>query len=171
MLATGLIVLALVLLLPSLLKTRRNAVASAAKPVIKRYIRDAGDAGDAMDAVDAGRANLAILREQLAQLDAELTAGSITPTQHAQAKAEIERRALEESKGTQLTAGGTIAGQPVAALRATSTTVLVGLGIPLLALGLYGFLGNPQGFMGPKDATGTPGGEVTQAQEIGRAHV
>ena len=171
-LAASLMVLALVLLLPSLLKSRR--------------ILGAGTQGRAIDPAipgDAGSANLAILREQLAQLDAELAAGSITPVQHAQAEGEIERRALEESAqaenakaqrstaGTELstagaepTAASTEAGQLMAAPRATRTAIVVGLGIPLLALGLYGFLGNPQGFMGPKDATGTPGGEVTQAQ-------
>ena len=171
-LAASLMVLALVLLLPSLL--------------INRRILGAGTQGRAIDHAipgDAGSANLAILREQLAQLDAELAAGSITPVQHAQAKGEIERRALEESAqaenakaqrstaGAELSTAGAVptaasaaAGQPVTAPRATRTAIVVGLGIPLLALGLYGFLGNPQGFMGPKDATGTPGGEVTQAQ-------
>ncbi len=169
-LAASLMLLALVLLLPALLKTGRSAAVPASDAAVK---------GDA-----AGRANMAILREQLAQLDTELAASSISPAQHAQAKAEIERRALEESAGIEgsaagarptiagagLTTSGVVARQPSATTRATRTAVVVGLGIPLLALGLYGFLGNPQGyagpqgFMGPKDATGTPGGEVTQAQ-------
>ncbi len=145
-LAASLMVLALLLLLPSLLKNRHTSVAHT----------QSGSIDPALTG-DAGRANLAILREQLAQLDAELAAGSITPAQHAQAKGEIERRALEENVGA-------VAPQPVAAPRATRTAVLVGLGVPLLALGLYGFLGNPQGYLEPKDATGTAGGEVTQAQ-------
>ncbi len=166
-LAASLVLLALALLLPSLLKSGR--------------ILRAGTQAGAIDPAvtgDAGRANLAILREQLAQLDAELAAGGITPTQHAQTKAEIERRALEESAaaegaitsaersaaGTRPTPAATVARQQAAAPRATRTAVVVGLAIPLLALGLYGFLGNPQGYMEPKDATGTPGGDVTQAQ-------
>ena len=145
-LAASLMVLALLLLLPSLLKNRHTSVAHT----------QSGSIDPALTG-DAGRANLAILREQLAQLDAELAAGSIISAQHAQAKGEIERRALEENVGA-------VAPQPVAAPRATRTAVLVGLGVPLLALGLYGFLGNPQGYLEPKDATGTAGGEVTQAQ-------
>ena len=157
-LAVCLMLLALGLLLPSLLRTKRNAVTSAVTGatdlVIKRSVGDASD---------AGRANLAILQEQLTQLDAELAAGSITDAQHAQTKAEIERRALEETAGIEQTIVRPAAGQPIAAPRATRTAVLVSLGIPLLALGIYGFLGNPQGFMDPKDAV-APGGEVTQAQ-------
>ena len=145
-LAASLMVLALVLLLPSLLKNRRMSVAET----------QAGTIDPALTG-DAGRANLVILREQLAQLDAELALRSISPQQHAQAKGEIERRALEENSGA-------VTRQPLATPRATRTAVFVGFGIPLLALGLYGFLGNPQGYMGPKDVTGTPGGEVTQAQ-------
>ena len=150
-LAASLLLLALALLLPALLKSGRNAGAGTKSAVV-----------DPAVAGDAGRANLAILREQLSQLDLELAAGSITPGQHAQTKTEIERRALEESAG----AGGTLAGTERSAVapRATRTAVVVGLAIPLLALGLYGFLGNPQDDMGAKDATGTPGGEVTQAQ-------
>ena len=164
-LAASLVVLALVLLLPALLKNRRFPP------------RGSGSGPQTAGTDSAGRASLAILREQLAQLDAELATGSITPAQHVQAKGEIERRALEESDEAQrsgasrhssvdseLSMANPSERRPAAGARATRTAVMVGLGIPLLALGLYGFLGNPQGFMGPKDATGTPGGEVTQAQ-------
>ena len=164
-LAASLVALALVLLLPALLNKRGNSGAGTEAAAI-----------DAAVASDAGRANLAILREQLAQLDAELAAGSITPAQHAQARTEIERRALEENAGAAAAAERPAAQGPasrpatgaavqqVTPTRATRTAVVVGLCIPLLALGLYGFLGNPQGYLGPRDATGTPGGEVTQAQ-------
>ena len=174
-LAASLVLLALALLLPALLKNGRSSGAGTQVGAV-----------DPAVAGDAGRANLVILREQLSQLEAELAAGGITPAQHAQAKAEIERRALEENAGAERAApgptehragqaagsrpagaalgGAALARPPPAAPRATRTAVVVGLGIPLLALGLYGFLGNPQGYMGPTDATGTPGGEVTQAQ-------
>ena len=165
-LATSLMVLALALLLPSLLRNRRVA-------------RD--QFGGATQAGYAGPANLAILREQLAQIDAELATGSITPAQHAQVKTEIERRALDEDAGAESAAqgppqhpaarvsasrpaGAAAAQAQVMASRATRTAVLVGLGVPLLALGLYGILGTPQAVMASRDATGKPGGEVTQAQ-------
>ena len=186
-LAASLMALALALLLPSLLRNRRVA---GDQPGGANAAGHAGQIGVASETTEhggadvdrnAGRANLAILREQLAQIDAELAAGGITPAQHAQARGEIERRALEENAGTERRApvsaqpsaaqvsasrpaDAAATQPPVATPRATRTAVVVGLGIPLLALGLYGFLGNPQGFMGPKDAAGTPGGEVTQAQ-------
>ena len=159
-LAASLMVLALVLLLPSLLKKGR----------IDRAGTQAGAIDPAVTG-DAGRANLVILREQISQLDAELTVGSITSAQHAQAKAEIERRALEENAGaegftagTGLTTAGAVGRHPASAPRATRTAVVVGVGIPLLALGLYGFLGTPQAVMASRDGSGAPGGEVTQAQ-------
>ena len=165
-LAASLMVLALALLLPSLLRNRHVA-------------RD--PSGGAKQAGQAGPANLAILREQLAQIDAELATGSISPAQHAQAKTEIERRALDEDAGAESAAqgptqnaearvpasrpaGAAAAQAQVMASRATRTAVLVGLGVPLLALGLYGFLGTPQAVMASRDGSGTPGGEVTQVQ-------
>ncbi|MBC7609990.1 MAG: c-type cytochrome biogenesis protein CcmI, partial [Polaromonas sp.] len=109
-----LVALALALVLPSLLRQRASAPLNAAS---------------------ARSANLAILRDQIAQLDAELTAGSINAAQLAQARAEIERRALEE-ESTPEAAGS--------AAPSTRTALLVALGIPLIALGMYGFLGNLQ---------------------------
>jgi cytochrome c-type biogenesis protein CcmH len=171
-LIASLVLLALGLLLPSLLKTRRAAGAVAT---------------DIAAPVDAGHANLVILREQIAQIDAELAAGSITQAQHAQTRGEIERRALEENTSAEMSAErsaersaelssqsstpGAVPPQRTVSTRATRTAVLVGLSVPLLALGLYGFLGTPQAVLGVgeagvagSEAGGAPGGEVTQAQ-------
>ena len=86
-------------------------------------------------AVDEGRANLALLREQLADLDAELAAGTLPAADHAAARAEIERRALDESGAT--AASG-------AARRSPLTAVALGLLVPILAVALYVRLGSPQ---------------------------
>ena len=111
--AALLMVLALGLVLPSLLRIRQGVPTQ----------------GEAV----AGQANLAILREQLALADAELAAGGLSPAQHAQARSEIERRALDEATALEPTR------QPQRALR---TAVLTGLAVPLLAVGLYGVLGD-----------------------------
>ena len=161
-LVASLVLLALGLLLPSLLTMRRNSGSVAQDPLMP---------------ANAGRANLTILREQIAQIDAELASGNISPAQHAQAQSEIERRALEESAGVDGTAEGAMAQQPVAsthvtrathATRATRTAITVGLCVPVLALGLYGFLGMPQAVQGAGDAGGAQSGDssdqVTQAQ-------
>ena len=109
-----LVVLALALILPALLKTK-NLTANPAH--------------------GAAQANLSVLRSQLAQLDTELAAGSINHEQLALAKSEIERRALEEESAPE---------SAVAPVRSTRTAWVLGLTLPLLALGVYGFLGNVQ---------------------------
>lgn len=109
-----LLALALALILPALLKTRIPT----------------NNPAD-----DAAQANLSVLRSQLAQLDAELTAGSISQEQLALAKSEIECRALEEESAPE---------SAIASVRSTRTAWALGLTVPLLALSVYGFLGNLQ---------------------------
>ncbi|MFN0000766.1 MAG: c-type cytochrome biogenesis protein CcmI, partial [Burkholderiaceae bacterium] len=126
--------LAIGLLLPTLLRRRPPAAEAVA--------------------VDARRANLHILREQLHALDAEQAAGAIDAAQHAAARAEIERRAIDEE-------------QPAPALtvatRSTGTAVGLGLGIPVFAFFVYGLLGNADAFFPPAASAGAEGG-MTQAQ-------
>ena len=109
-----LLVLALVLVLPALL----NA-----------------NGGNKYPAKGAADANLSVLRSQLTQLDADFEAGVINHDQLALAKGEIERRALEEESAPVLS---------VAPAKSTRTAWVLGLIMPLLALGIYGFLGNIQ---------------------------
>lgn len=106
--------LALALLLPALLKPKSSAVKTAD---------------------GAAQANLSVLRSQLTQLDTDFATGSINADQWALAKSEIERRALEEESAPETA---------VVPTRSTYTAWVLGLSIPLLALGLYGFLGNIQ---------------------------
>ena len=115
--ATLLSVLALVLVLPALLKSKINTDKAAD---------------------GAAQANLSVLRSQLTQFDADFAAGSINADQLALAKSEIERRALEEESAPE-TAVSTV---PLA--KSKRTAWALGLSIPLLALGIYGFLGNLQ---------------------------
>lgn len=126
--------LAIGLLLPTLLRRRPPAVDAAA--------------------VDARRANLHILREQLHALDAEQAAGAIDAAQHAAARAEIERRAIDEEQP---------APALTAATRSTGTAVGLGLGIPVFAFFVYGLLGNADAFFPPAASAGAEGG-MTQAQ-------
>ena len=112
--AVLLLVLALALVLPALLKSKRTAVATADS---------------------AAQANLSVLRSQLTQLDADFAAGSINADQLALAKSEIERRALEEESMPEAA---------VAPAKSTRTAWALGLAIPLVAFGIYGFIGNIQ---------------------------
>ena len=138
-LLAALIALALLFLLPPLLRRHEEA-------------RPDPGAGD-----DARRANLQVLREQLAALDAELAAGALDAEQHRLARIEIERRALEEEQHGE---------RPAVATRAGKTAVVVGVFIPFFALLVYAALGTPQALL-PRAgmaAAENPDGEVTQAQ-------
>ena len=133
----ALVLLALLILLPPLM--RRNA--------------DSGATGAAQD---GGRANLAVLREQLAALDAEHAAGMLDGEQHRLARIEIERRALEEEPA--------VVG-PTSDARANKTAVLLVVTIPFFVLLVYALVGYPQAMLPqPPLAAASPGGEVTSAQ-------
>jgi cytochrome c-type biogenesis protein CcmH len=124
--AAGLLALALALLLPALL--RRRAAPAAAERT----------------------ASVAILKEQLAQLDADLAAGTIDAAQHRAARAEIERRVLDEA--------GDAAPAPAGGARAPRTAIALALAVPALALALYAALGTPEA-MAPEVAA-APGSGV-----------
>ena len=134
-LAAGLTVLALCLLLPALLRARPDAVVRT----------------------DASQANLAILRAQLAQLDAEHAAGSLDADQHRSARAEIARRVLDEEA---------VAAPPRRAGAARATALSVGLAVPLFALVGYGLLGNMDALSARPAAAAiaAPEAEVTPEQ-------
>ena len=112
--AALLLVLALALVLPALLKA---------------------NGGNKNLADGAAQANLSVLRSQLTQLDADFATGSINAEQLALAKGEIERRALEEESAPE---------SNVAPAKSTRTALALGVLMPLLALGIYGFTGNIQ---------------------------
>ena len=48
-------------------------------------------------AIERDASNVALLRDQLRELDADLAAGTLSPEQYRQSKRELEARVLEES--------------------------------------------------------------------------
>ena len=136
----GMIALALVFVLPPLLRATQPVPADAA--------------GDA-----ARQANLQVLREQLAALDAELASGALDAQQHRVARIEIERRALEEEQDT---------ARPAVAARSGKTAVVLGAFVPLFAFVLYGLLGTPEAMLPrpPSQAAGQPEGGAVTADQI-----
>ena len=135
----ALVALALLLLLPTLMRSKALRAPDASAP-------------------DARRANLQVLREQLAALDAEHAAGTLDAEQHRLARIEIERRALEEEQ----------APAPVLQARANKTAVVLGVSIPLFALVLYALLGDPQAMLPASQRVAANGqGEVTAEQIAG----
>lgn len=79
--------------------------------------------------------NAGIYRDQMAELDRDLAAGTLTPGDHAQARAELQRRLLDDVSGTDT---------PAAAMAGMKrTSLLLVLTLPLAAAGLYAWLGTP----------------------------
>ena len=107
-----LLLLALALVLPALVRLKASASNTGAS---------------------AAQANLSVLRSQLTQLETDFAAGSINADQLALAKSDIERRALEEESAPEAA---------VAPAKSKRTAWTLGLAIPVVALGIYGFLGN-----------------------------
>ena len=82
----------------------------------------------------ATQVNLALLREQRARLEAELADGSLSRDEYSQAQNELARRVLLESAPVERNGP--------AAPRSVSAVVLL-LAVPVLAVGLYAYLGEP----------------------------
>jgi cytochrome c-type biogenesis protein CcmH len=86
------------------------------------------------DAPSASQSNLQVLKMQLQQLDQDLAQGGLDAAQHRSARAEIERRVLEEES---------VAAAPVRTGSPRATLLLLAVAVPVLVLGLYASLGNP----------------------------
>ena len=95
-----------------------------------------------------GASTIAILREQAAQLDAELAAGSLDAEQHRAAREDIERRVLDE---TDQVGSATVKTAPARATadRPWKSAWLLGLGVPLLVATVYSRVGSPQAIDAP----------------------
>jgi cytochrome c-type biogenesis protein CcmH len=83
--------------------------------------------------------NVAILRDQLRELEADLVTGTMLRDQYEQAKRELEQRVLEESK-----TNPNVASAP--SQSAAWTAALLGSAIPIAALLIYVALGNHDAF-------------------------
>lgn len=93
---------------------------------------------------------LTVLREQLAELDAELAAGRIDAASHAQSREELERRALEEGEAAAERAH-------TADARPERRWALgLGLSVPVLAVAGYLVFGTPAG-LDPANVAGQQG--------------
>jgi cytochrome c-type biogenesis protein CcmH len=86
-------------------------------------------------AVDRRQANLAIFRDQLAELERDLREGLLAPADFEQARSELQRRLLDEVVPE---------GAPQARTGARKTALALLVAIPLAASAGYALLGNPQ---------------------------
>jgi cytochrome c-type biogenesis protein CcmH len=95
--------------------------------------------------------SVAVLRDQLNDLEDQRKAGTLDPAMFAEEQAELERRALEDGAG----AG---AGQPYSTGRKLILAVILGIALPALVVGLYFMLGSPDAIKPQQDAgTGAAG--------------
>ncbi|PWB58429.1 MAG: c-type cytochrome biogenesis protein CcmI [Nitrosomonadales bacterium] len=120
------------------------ALAAVLPPLLRRNARSAQ--------VDRKAANIAIYHDQLAELKADLDAGELDPQQYEDARLEIEKRLSEDVPVESAPVSASQTGRGVG-------YALAG-GIPLLAIGIYVFLGNPDAAMmrpSPPPAMAEPG--------------
>jgi cytochrome c-type biogenesis protein CcmH len=99
-------------------------------PLLRRGLRT----GATRDAV-----NVAVYRDQLRELEADLRAGTLAPDQHEKARGEIEARLLAD------VGKGDAAAQPRRHTRAAA--LALGLAVPICALAIYVAVGNPRALL------------------------
>ena len=121
------------------------ALAFVLPALLARGGRAGSPAGDA--------ANIAIYRDQLRELDADLAAGTLLREQHDEARREIEGRMLDDVRAESPTAPAAGPGR--------GSALAVGIALPLVAALLYFAVGNP-GALAPVPAGGEH--EVTVQQ-------
>ena len=89
--------------------------------------------------VERNEANLQILRDQLAELDMDLRNGTLSPEHHDSARADLERRVLDESQRTGASTGWAPDG------RRWLVPALIVVLVPAVSVALYAHLGNTDG--------------------------
>lgn len=128
--AALLVASALAFVLPSLLGRRRRA-----------------------DAAASDATNVAIYRDQLRELEADLAAGTLGREQYDDAHREIERRVLDDTSGTATVVRTTSPGR--------GTVITIAIALPIAAILLYFAVGNPRA-MAPQPAA--DGHAITRQQ-------
>lgn len=101
------------------------------------------------------KANIAVYRDQLSELEADVRNGIVSEEQYAQDREEIERRLLEDIATTNTKK--TAAPPPVSA---RNTAYLLGIGLPLVAIIFYLNVGSPKAVSGEPPATASQSGPV-----------
>lgn len=119
--------------------------------VVPPLLRSKGD-----DRVSRSAANIAIYRDQLRELDADLRAGTLSAELYEQARREIEARLLEDLSAPD--------NAPVQQQKWRGAAIALALAIPVCAVGLYFIVGNPQA-LAPADADTTAHGPSMQQIE------
>ncbi len=89
----------------------------------------------AADVASTPEVNAGVYRDQMHELDRDLAAGTLSAEDHAQARAELQRRLLDDA--------GNGDAQATAPFGMRATTLALAVLMPLAAAGLYAVLGTP----------------------------
>jgi len=108
----------------------------------------AGRAPPAPAAPAVTAANVAVYRSQLADLERDLAAGTLTDAEYRQSCRDLERRLLADAQDA--------APAPRPARATRGTAVAIGVALPALAFGLYALFGNPAAMTRDAIATASP---------------
>ncbi len=92
----------------------------------------------AEDAVARSAINVTVYRDQLAELERDLDNDIISQAQYEQGRVELEKRLLEDVEEA-----GEVASSQAAAPASKKTAVLLGVLLPLFAVGSYVYFGEP----------------------------
>ncbi len=115
------------------------------------------------DAAASDAINVAIYRDQLRELEADLAAGTLGREQYDEARREIERRVLDDTMldDTMLDDTSGAATVPPATSPGHGTVITIAIALPLAAILLYFAVGNP-GALAPQPAA--DGHTITRQQ-------
>jgi cytochrome c-type biogenesis protein CcmH len=133
------------------------AVAAAMIAVAVAWVLRPLLSGRAATSPDRETASLAVLRDQLAELETDLARGILAPERYEQARQELERRVLDEvdrEAPARAAAPATVNAWTAAILGAT---------IPIAAIVLYVLLGTPSAHLAKAPGAG-PGHDVDAGQ-------
>ncbi|HJW27311.1 MAG TPA: c-type cytochrome biogenesis protein CcmI [Rhodocyclaceae bacterium] len=130
-------------------------VAAVLYPLLRGSVASGGSAAKAREL------NLAVLREQRAELERDRAAGAIAGAAYDKAREELERRALED------VAEAAAPAAREAARRRPVVAGVVGLLVPAVVVPLYLYLGEPAAMGGAKPAAmAQNGGHSVDARQI-----
>ena len=101
-------------------------IALLLRPLLSRRVAD-GVSSDAL--------NTSLYAEQLAELEADLRAGKVSQSDFDRASRELKGRLVEDVSGAQA---------PRSTTQSRLTAVVVGVAVPLCAVGIYLLVGSPQ---------------------------
>jgi cytochrome c-type biogenesis protein CcmH len=128
------------------------ALAFVLPPALQR-----GEESNVVSDDERKQANIAIYRDQLSELAADLRNGIVAEEQYAQDREEIERRLLEDTATTRSKQTG------AAPINARNTAYLLGIGLPLVAIVFYLKIGEPDRITNPAPVGAPPAATAAAA--------